>query len=130
MVKAKSMHGTGNNATRKNTHTDRQSGGMYFHAATKKGGSGTANWGKPGDELEIAPIDHDDPAYDSADELFEKAFGGNPKNTKFDWSSWEDMSDEDNLAMTEIEEQMKEDFLREVEKEVVELEDEGEAFFG
>jgi len=123
------MYGSGSVATRKNTHSDRQSGGLYFHASMKKNGSGNANWGKPGDELDIAPIDQEDPAYDSADELFEKAFGGRPKNTKFDWSAVQDLSDEDDAAMTEIEEAMKEDFMREVEKEVAELQDEGEAFF-
>ncbi len=76
-----------------------------------------------------AVIDENDPAYDSADELFEAAFGSNSRNTPYDWSSISDLAYEDDCAMDEIEEAVREDWMERAQIEQVEVEDEGEAFF-
>ena len=70
-----------------------------------------------------------DPAYDSADELFENAFGSSSRNTKYDWSTLIGLSDEDEAAMDEIEDAMREEWMEKATIEQVEIEDEGEAFF-
>jgi len=120
--------GEGQRVTRKNTHTDRVSADM-FHLKSKKAGAGKANWGRPGDEMNEVPLDEHDPAYDSADELFDKAFGGKHRNTQFDWAAAQDLSDEDNSAMDEIEEELRDQWMTSVEKELADIEAEGEAFF-
>lgn len=107
---------------------DRVSAEM-FHLKNKKHGAGKANWGRPGDEMNEVDLDVHDPAYDSCDELFDKAFGGKHKNTQFDWAAAQDLSDEDNSAMDEIEAEMRDQWLLSVEKELAEVEAEGEAFF-
>ena len=95
----------------------------------KRDGAGKANWGRPGDELDWDPIDERDPNYDSADELFENAFGSTVCDTQYDWAGVVDISDDDHSAMNEIEEQMRQDWLSAVETEMVDIQDEGEAFF-
>ena len=74
-------------------------------------------------------IDENDPAYDSADELFEAAFGSNSRNTNYDWSVVTELTDEDDCAMDEIEVAMREDWMEQANIEQAEVEDEGEAFF-
>ena len=95
---------------------------------TRKGGS--ASWGRPGDELLLnAAVDESDPADDSADELFATAFGSRSTNTHYDWSALADLTDEDDRAMDEIEQAMREDWLHQASVELAEVEDEGEEFF-
>uniref|UniRef100_A0A7S0HTW0 Hyaluronan/mRNA-binding protein domain-containing protein n=1 Tax=Hanusia phi TaxID=3032 RepID=A0A7S0HTW0_9CRYP len=130
MTRSKSMTVLGNRNTRKNMHTDRMSGAAYF-SATKKHGAGKGNWGRPGDELSVPSIDEQDPAYDSADELFQRAFGTSPPSTSsFDWSAVQDLSDEDQMAMNEIEDAMREEWMKTCEKETEDISDEAEEFFG
>ena len=67
----------------------------------------------------------------SADELFQKAFGTSPPSTSsFDWSAVQDLSDEDQMAMNEIEDAMREEWMRNYEKEAEDISDEAEEFFG
>ncbi len=73
-----------------------------------------------------AVIDENDPAYDSADELFEAAFGSDSRNAPYDWSAISDPADEDDCAMEEIEEAVREDWMERAQIEQVEVE---EAFF-
>lgn len=96
---------------------------------TKRGGAGKANWGRLGDENFDTTIDEQDPAYDSADELFENAFGSCSKNTMYDWSAVIHLSDEDDLAMNEIEDAIREEWVERADREQKDIEDEGEAFF-
>mmetsp|Transcript_3353 Transcript_3353/g.5379 ORF Transcript_3353/g.5379 Transcript_3353/m.5379 type:complete len:137 (-) Transcript_3353:258-668(-) len=130
MVKPVKTYGEGTRVTRKNTHTDRLSA-ETFHLRNKKAGAGKANWGRPGDELNEVELDVHDPAYDSADELFDNAFGGKHKNTQYDWAQLNDLSSEDSDAMDQIEETMREQWMQSVEAELADdtLQDEGEAFF-
>ena len=100
-----------------------------MNEVSKRQGAGKANWGRPGDEMLEADIDENDPAYDSADELFEAAFGSNSRNTIYDWSAITALNDEDDSAMDEIEEAMREDWMERAKIEQAEVEDEGEAFF-
>ena len=74
-------------------------------------------------------IEGHDPAYDSAEELFENAFGSKTKNTKYDWSMLVELSDEDETAMDEIEVAMLEEWIEKASLEQEEIEDEGETFF-
>jgi hypothetical protein len=76
-----------------------------------------------------ARIDENDPAYDSADELFGAAFGSNSTNTNYDWSIVAELTDEDDSAMDEIEEAMREDWMERANLEQAEVEEEGAAFF-
>ena len=96
---------------------------------SKRQGSGKANWGRPGDELLDVPIDHMDPSYDSAEELMERAFGKYAKCSNFDWAAFADLSDEDHMAMNEIEDEIRHEWLEKHSAEQAEIEDEGEAFF-
>ena len=82
-----------------------------------------------GDELVDTVVDEHDPAYDSADELFETAFGSNSRNTQYDWSTLADLTDEDGLAMDEIEVAMREDWIEKAYIQQAEVEDEGEELF-
>jgi len=96
----------------------------------KRGGAGPCNWGKPGDEVFDAELQREDPNYDSCDELFEKAFGKPAGgHVAYDWSAMDDMSDSDNDQMDEIEAKMRNDWMREVEREFKEVEDEAEEWF-
>ena len=61
---------------------------------SKRHGAGKANWGRPGDEIIEASIDENDPAYDSADELFGAAFGSNSRDTNYDWAVIADLTDQ------------------------------------
>ena len=70
-----------------------------------------------------------DPSYDSAEELLERAFGKDAKATNFDWAAITDLSDEDHIAMNEIEDEIRQDWLAKHTIEQAEIEDEGEAFF-
>jgi hypothetical protein len=97
---------------------------------SKRQGAGKANWGRPGDEMFDTVIDEHDPAYDSADELFGAAFGSSSRNTNYDWSVVTELTDEDDCAMDEIEEAMREDWMERAKMEQAEVEEEGEAFFG
>mmetsp|Transcript_662 Transcript_662/g.1402 ORF Transcript_662/g.1402 Transcript_662/m.1402 type:complete len:96 (-) Transcript_662:180-467(-) len=73
-------------------------------------------------------VDEYDPAYDSADDLFDRAFGiAAPKN--FDWSAVADLSEEDNNAMTEIDAAMEAEWMHRHKCEQADVEDEGKAFF-
>jgi hypothetical protein len=90
---------------------------------------GKVNWGQPGDELLDTVVDEHDPAYDSADELFETAFGSKSRNTQYDSSALADLTDEDELAMDEIEVAMREAWIEKANLEQAEVEDEGEEFF-
>jgi hypothetical protein len=73
-------------------------------------------------------LDEYDPAYDSADELFDRAFGiAAPKD--FDWSAVADLSEEDNNAMTEIDAAMEAEWMHRHQFEQADVEDEGKAFF-
>ena len=93
-------------------------------------GAGKANWGRPGDELVEAHQDEHDPAYDSAEELLERAFGVCAmRNPHFDWSAVAELTDEDESAMDEIEEAMRQEWMDQVESEQAELEAEAEQFF-
>ncbi len=74
-------------------------------------------------------IDENDPAYDSADELFGAAFESRSRNTNDDWSAVAELTDEDRRAMDEIEDAMREDWMERAKVEQAEVEDEGEAFF-
>jgi hypothetical protein len=74
-------------------------------------------------------IDERDPCYDSADELFETAFGSRVRNTQYDWAAVAQLSDEDDCAMDEIEEAMREEWIARADMEQAEVEMEGEAFF-
>ena len=54
------------NMPRPETHSDRKAG----HGSTKgapsipkKGGNGKGNWGAPGDEEDVSPVDPRDPCY-------------------------------------------------------------------
>jgi len=71
-----------------------------------------------------------DPAYDSCDELFEKAFG-KPRGShvNFNWAAADDVSDSDNEQMDEIEAKMQSDWMREVERELKEVQDDAEEWF-
>jgi hypothetical protein len=90
---------------------------------------GKVNWGRPGDELIESAVDEHVPAYDSADELFENACGSNSRNTQYDWSILADLTEEDELAMDEIEVAMCEAWIEKANHEQAEVEDEGEEFF-
>ena len=103
---------------------------MSTNFCIKRGGAGKANWGRPGDELNGTVIDEHDPAYDSADQLFETAFGSNSRNTKYDWSILAELSDEDEAAMDEIEVAMREEWLEKASMEQADIEEEGNLFFG
>ena len=93
-------------------------------------GAGKANWGRPGDELVEVSLDEHDPAYDSAEELFEAAFGGCAvRNPRLDWAAITELSDEDEHAMDEIEDAMRQDWLEKLDLEQDELEAEAESFF-
>ncbi len=102
---------------------------MSTNEVSKRQGAGKANWGRPGDEMLYTVIDENDPAYDSADELFGAAFGSNLRNTIYDWSAVAELTDEDNCAMDEIEEAMREDWMEQANVEQAEVEVEGAAFF-
>ena len=95
----------------------------------KRGGAGKVNWGRPGDELVDTFLDEHDPAYDSADELFETAFGSRSRNTQYDWSGLAGLTDEDSEAMDEIEIAMREEWIERADQEQAEVEEEGQAFF-
>jgi len=126
MVKQHESFGFGKKATKRNTHSDRGSAKVQV----KKGGAGCCNWGRAGDEVIEDPLSRDDPAYDSCDELFEKAFG-RPKggHVDFDWAAMDSMSDSDNDQMDEIEAQMKSEWMKKVESEFQGCEDDAEEFF-
>jgi len=95
----------------------------------KKGGAGKGNWGKAGDDLdEDLALDENDPGYDSAEELFGKAFGSSPPSG-FSWDQVNDISNDDNEAMNEIEAAIKDAWLTQVTKEVAECQDDAEEFF-
>ncbi len=79
--------------------------------------------------LDDCAIDERDPCYDSADELFEAAFGSCARNTQYDWSAVAELSAEDDSAMDEIEEAMREDWIATADLEQAEVDAEGEAFF-
>ena len=51
------------------------------------------------------------------------------RGTQYDWAGVVDISDDDHCTMNEIEEQMRQDWLSAVETEMVDIQDEGEAFF-
>jgi len=88
------------------------------------------DWGRPGDEmLDDGAIDERDPSYDSADELFEAAFGSCVRNTQYDWAAVAELSAEDDCAMDEIEEAMREEWIATADLEQAEVDAEGEAFF-
>jgi ligand-binding SRPBCC domain-containing protein len=73
-------------------------------------------------------VDEYDPAYDSADDLYDRAFGiAAPKD--FDWSAVADLSEEDNNAMTEIDVAMEAEWMHRHQSEQADVEDEGKAFF-
>ena len=75
-----------------------------------------------------ADLDQYDPAYDSADDLFDRAFGvPAPKN--FDWAAVADLSEEDNAAMSEIDAAMEAEWMSQHQAEQADIEDEGKAFF-
>ena len=69
-----------------------------------------------------------DPSYDSVEEILERAFGKD-NSVNFDWAAIADMSDEDHIAMNEIEEEIRHDWMEKNSAEQAEIEDEGEAFF-
>jgi hypothetical protein len=95
----------------------------------KKNGAGKGNWGKAGDELSLdVALDEHDPAYDSADELYSRAFGTSPPSG-FSWNQVNDISEDDNEAMNEIEAVMMSDWLSEQFKEAAGIQDEAEEFF-
>ncbi len=97
----------------------------------KRMGAGKANWGRPGDELLEVALDAHDPAYDSAEELLEAAFGiCAVRNPRFDWSAVAELTEEDESAMDEIEEAMRQEWMDQVESEQAELEAEAAHFFG
>lgn len=73
-------------------------------------------------------MDEYDPAYDSAEELFDRAFGV-PAPKSFDWSTVTDFSEEDNAAMSEIDAAMEAEWMRQHQIEQADVEDEGKAFF-
>ena len=102
---------------------------MATNEVSKRQGAGKANWGRPGDEMLDTVIDENDPAYDSADELFGAVFGSDSRNTMYDWSAVTELTDEDDSAMDGIEEAMREDWMDRAKMEQAEVEDEGEAFF-
>ena len=122
------MFGNGKKGTRRNTHTDRinmtgQETGKYAQKRSLK-------WGKPGDEMGEDAISPEDPNYDSADELFEKAFGTERGgHIAFDWAAVADLSEDDSDNMDECEASMKDAWVREVEEELHEVEDDAEEFF-
>jgi hypothetical protein len=75
-----------------------------------------------------ANMDEYDPAYDSADDLFDRAFGiAAPKD--FDWAAVADLSEEDHNAMTEIEDAIEAEWMHRHQSEQADVEDEGKAFF-
>ena len=96
----------------------------------KKGGAGKGNWGKGGsdDLTEDLALDSNDPGYDSAEEMFGKAFGSSPPSG-FSWDQVNDISDEDNAAMNEIEAALKSDWMASVTKEIEPIQDDAEEFF-
>ena len=95
----------------------------------KKKGAGKGNWGKAGEELSLdVALDEHDPAYDSADELYSRAFGTSPPSG-FSWNQVNDISEDDNEAMNEIEAVMMSDWLSEQFKEAAGIQDEAEEFF-
>ncbi len=99
-----------------------------YGAESKRHGAGKANWGRPGDEMVQVDLDEYDPAYDSADDLFDRAFGiAAPKD--FDWSAVTDLSEEDHNAMSEIEVAMEAEWMHRHQSEQADVEDEGNAFF-
>ena len=79
--------------------------------------------------LDDGAIDERDPSYDSADELFETAFGSCVRNTQYDWAAVSELSAEDDCAMDEIEEAMREEWIATADLEQAEVDAEGEAFF-
>ena len=76
-----------------------------------------------------AAVDEHDPAYDSADELFENAFGSESRNMQYDWSGLAELTDEDESAMDEIEIAMREEWVERASFEQAEVEEEGREFF-
>mmetsp|Transcript_8361 Transcript_8361/g.21661 ORF Transcript_8361/g.21661 Transcript_8361/m.21661 type:complete len:135 (-) Transcript_8361:208-612(-) len=131
MVKTTLQHGFGKKGTRRNTHTDRMNttgtaSGKFQHKRL-------LNWGgRPEDETvdDFSALSPADPAYDSCDELFEKAFG-KPRGShvNFNWAAADDVSDSDNEQMDEIEAKMQSDWMREVERELKEVQDDAEEWF-
>jgi hypothetical protein len=115
-------------ATRRNTACDRKAGAGSVastgRAMTKKGGAGRANWGKPGDEY----YDDDCSDFDCTDLSPEEAIAC---TSGLEWAEVDSLSDEDQSNMDELEEAMREDWLRtqESESQDNEIQDEGEAFF-
>jgi hypothetical protein len=96
----------------------------------KRRAASKVDWGHPGDEmLDDDAIDERDPCYDSADELFEAAFGSCVRNTKYDWATVAQLSAEDDCAMDEIEDAMREEWIAKADLEQAEVDAEGEAFF-
>jgi hypothetical protein len=99
-----------------------------FGGEYKRQGAGKANWGRPGDEMVEVDLDEYDPAYDSAEELYDRAFGvPAPKN--FDWSTMTEFSEEDHAAMSEIDAALEAEWMRQHQIEQADIEDEGKAFF-
>ena len=104
-------------ATRRNTACDRKAGAGSVSAGRaipKKGGAGRANWGKPGDEY----------YYDDCDE-----FDCNDLSPA-EAIAIDSLSDEDKSNMEDLEDAMREEWLRTQEYEQdSEIQEEGEAFF-
>ena len=110
-------------ATRRNTASDRKAGAgsvMPGRQSSKRGGTGHANWGRPGDELyDDVEVDYTDL---SAEEALVTANG-------LEWSEVDDLSDEDQSNMDELEAAMREDWLSRQASESQQIQDEGEDFF-
>jgi len=112
--------------------TDRQLGfgSTALSENSKRMGAGKANWGRPGDELVEVSLDEHDPAYDSAEELLEAAFGScAARNPRFEWAAVAELTNEDESAMDEIEDAMRQEWMDQIESEEAELEAEAEQFF-
>jgi len=113
-------YGNGKKATRHNLKADRRSanGPATSKVCNKKKGNGACNWGAPGDEMNPVDLDRADPAYDSCDELMEKAFGTSPSDRRhFDWTFVQDCDDADAKMMDEIEAQMCSDWMKDMDRD-------------
>jgi hypothetical protein len=93
----------------------------------KRQGSGKANWGRHEDKVFEVPIDeihYTDPSYDSVEEILERVYGTDVSASNLDWATVADLSGEDYVAMNEIEDVIRFDWISKYSAEQDEVDDE------